>query len=88
MRGNQTEMRYAWLKMMKNSHMEAKLTQSFENFSKLKGKTQIFEKKFNNSSKKLKVSANPLGLLAENRWKKNPELSTKKSVFVKKCFPV
>ena len=32
--------------------------------SKLKGK------KLNNSSKKLKVSANPLGLLAENRSKK------------------
>ena len=32
--------------------------------SKLKGK------KLNNSSKKLKVSANPLGLLAENRSNK------------------
>ena len=49
---------------MKKSHMEAKLTKSFENFSKLKGKTQNFEKKLNNSSKKLMVSAAPLCLLA------------------------
>ena len=67
-------MRYAWLKMMKKSHMEAKLTKSYENFSKIKGKTQNFEKKLKNSSKKLKVSANPLGLLAENRSKKKPGL--------------
>ena len=38
--------------------------------SKLKGK------KLNNSSKKLKVSANPLGLLAENRSKKKPDINT------------
>ena len=56
--------------MMKKSHMEAKLTKSYENFSKIKGKTQNFGKKLKNSSKKLKVSANPLGLLAENRSKK------------------
>ena len=55
---------------MKKSHVEAKLTKSFENFSKLKVKTQNFENKLKNSSKKLKVSANPLGLLAENRSKK------------------
>ena len=60
---------------MKKSHMEAKLTKSFENISKLKGNTQNFEKKLNNSSKKLKVSANPLGLLAENRSKKKPGLT-------------
>ena len=61
---------------MKKSHMEAKLTKSFENFSKLKVKTQNFENKLKNSSKKLKVSANPLGLLAENRSKKKPRLYT------------
>ena len=55
---------------MKKSHMEAKLTKFFENLSKLKVKTQNFQNKLKNSSKKLKVSANPLGLLAENRSKK------------------
>ena len=59
---------------MKKSHMEAKLTKSFKNFSKLKVKTQNFENELKNSSKKLKVSANPLGLLAENRSKKKPIL--------------
>ena len=57
--------------IMKKSHVEAKLTKFFENFSKLKVKTQNFENKLKNSSKKLKVSANPLGLLAENWLKKN-----------------
>ena len=57
--------------IMKKSHVEAKLTKFFENFSKLKVKTQNFENKLKNSSKKLKVSANPLGLLAENRSKKS-----------------
>ena len=55
--------------------MEAKLTQSYENFSKIKGKNQNFEKKLKNSRKKLKVSTNPLGLLAENRSKKKAWLS-------------
>ena len=57
---------------MKKTNLEAKFTKSSENFSKLKGKTQNFEKNLKNSSKKLKVSANPLGLLAENRSKKKP----------------
>ena len=57
--------------------MEAKFTKSSENFSKLKGITQNFEKKLKNSTKKLKVSANPLGLLAENWSKKKPALYTK-----------
>ena len=55
---------------MKKSHMEAKITKSFENFSKLKVKTQNFENKFKNSSKKLKVSANSKTWFAENRSKK------------------
>ena len=55
---------------MKKSLMKAKLTKSFENFSKLKVKTQNFDNKLQNSSKKLKVSANPLGLLSENASKK------------------
>ena len=55
---------------MKKTKFEAKLTRSSENFSKLKGKTHNFEKKVKNSSKKLKVLANPLGLLAENRSNK------------------
>ena len=55
--------------------MEARFNKSSENFSKLQGKTQNFEKNLKNSSKKLKVSANPLGLLAENRSnKKKPVL--------------
>ena len=55
---------------MKKSCLEAKLPKYFQNLSKLKGKTQNFANKLKNSSKKLKVSANPLGLLAENRSKK------------------
>ena len=55
---------------MKKTDLEAKFTKSSENFSKPKGKTQNFEKKLKNSSKKFKVSANPLGLLDENRSKK------------------
>ena len=67
---------------MKKTNLEAKFTKSSENFSKLKGKTQNFEKNLKNSSKKLKVSANPLGLLAENRSKKKPELTTNLITFV------
>ena len=37
---------------MKKTNLEAKFTKSSENFSKLKGKTQNFEKKLKNSSKK------------------------------------
>ena len=66
---------------MKKTNLEAKITSS-ENFSKLKGKTQNFEQKLKNSSKKLKVSANPLGLLAKNRSKKKPVIGTSTNFFL------
>ena len=43
---------------MKKTKLEAKFTKSSENFSKLKGKTQNFEKNLKNSSIKLKGSTN------------------------------
>ena len=62
---------------MKKSHMEAKLTKSFKNFSKLKVKSQNFENELKNSSKKPKVSANPLGL-----WSTCRKSAEKKACFI------
>ena len=52
----------------------SKTPKIFPKSVKTQGKTQNFANKLKNSSKKLKVSANPLGLLAENRSKKKPGL--------------
>ena len=48
-----------------------KLKKIFRYFSKLKVKINISFKKIKNLSKKLKVSANPLGPFAKNRSKKS-----------------
>ena len=50
---------------VKNLAFECKIHKNFENFSKLWGKVKISIRNKKKVKRKLKVSANPLGRLAE-----------------------